>query len=83
MFFPKNDQHLSDFKICLLFLCNKSQNQVSKTLLKQIKTIFGLNSHSVTHNLCWGGGGDVKISIFCENHEFGGISTNKQKNYKE
>ena len=40
-----------------------------KTFLKHIKTIFGLNWHTLTHNLCFGAL-YVKISIFCENHEF-------------
>ena len=65
-------------KFCLLFFCNKSQKQLPKTFLKRIKTSFGLSLHTLTHNLCFLGL-YVKISIFCENQDFGGISTNKQK----
>ena len=63
---------------CLLFFCNKSQKQVPKTFLKRIKTSFGLSLHTLTHNLYFLGF-YVKISIFCENHDFLGILTKKQK----
>ena len=63
---------------CLLFFCNKSQKQLPKTFLKRIKTSFGLSLHTLTHNLYFLGF-YVKISIFCENHDFLGILTIKQK----
>ena len=63
---------------CLLFFCNKSQKQLPKTFLKRIKTSFGLSLHTLTHNLYFWGF-YVNISIFCENHDFLGILTKKQK----